>query len=855
MNILKILTVLIVGCFCNYLPAQTIAEKKAGMVGGRDTELSPELRRFLIEVNKELKEKQEKLGHLQIEVTNLYESGAPLEAYRDVLLKINETKENIQILQESWREIVSQPEMYDEGYALWHQPETTIEQLVSDYGSSDYVYLIAPEIATLKLSISSNIPIPHAAWGEMLEQILLQNGVGIKELNPYLRALYPINKDLSNLRLITNNPQDLEAYPNNARVSFVLTPEPMEVRRVWYFLEKFANPNSTVLQRIGRAILIVGEVSAIKDLLKIYNFVTANKRELEYKAVPLFRVDAEEMAKILSAIFTEFAEAAEVEVETVHPESPLERGRRPLPKPPTPPSRPKPGQSSGDVNALNVIALPKVAQAVFLIGTREEIKKAEDIITEVENQVAGARQKEVFMYHVRHSDPEELADVLERIYIMMIQNRIQYVDPELEKLKAENFVNREREDIIREEERRDRYFLEREYLEPTPIRVYQQSYYQQGGYLVNPRPIEPAFPERKEFNKNRDNFIIDPKTGLLVMVVEVDLIQKLKDVIKKLDVPKKMVQIEVLLFEKRLKNTNSYGLNLLRIGTLASQTHSNSILWNNIGTFKHPMPENAGVFQFLISRKKTDSGIPAFDLSYKFLMSQDDVFISANPSVVTLNQTPAVIAVNEEISVKTGVYQVETAAGTTLQDAFTRAQYGITITVTPTVHMAEDDRFAVDETDYVTLQSDITFDTFTTTTDQPDINRRHITNEVRIPDGQTVIIGGLRRKNSRDFKEYIPFLGEIPCVGKLFSITTLHSDETEMIIFLTPKIISEPREDFARLRMQEMCRRPGDLPMFLFRLNEALEWEKRCLFKGYMTFLFGRPGPRYVCDEGDYDGR
>src|ERR1700733_134313 len=282
----------------------------------------------------------------------------------------------------------------------------------------------------------------------MLEQILLQNGVGIRELNPYLRSLYPINKDLSNLRLITNNPQDLEAYPNNARVSFVLTPEPMEVRRVWYFLEKFTNPNTTVLQRIGRAILIVGEVSAIKDLLKIYNFVTVNKRELEYKAIPLFRVDAEEMAKILSAIFTEFAEAAEVEVEAVQSESPLEKGRRPPIPRSSPPGKGKPGQPS-DVNALNVIALPKVAQAVFLIGTREEIKKAEDIITEVENQVAGARQKEVFMYHVRHSDPEELADVLERIYTMMMQNRIQYVDPELEKLKAENYVNREREDIIR----------------------------------------------------------------------------------------------------------------------------------------------------------------------------------------------------------------------------------------------------------------------------------------------------------------------------------------------------------------------------------------------------------------------
>ena len=50
-------------------------------------------------------------------------------------------------------------------------------------------------------------------------------------------------------------------------------------------------------------------------LLKVYDFVAANKQDLEYKAVPLLRVDPEEMTKILSSIFQEFDE----DVKTVYP--------------------------------------------------------------------------------------------------------------------------------------------------------------------------------------------------------------------------------------------------------------------------------------------------------------------------------------------------------------------------------------------------------------------------------------------------------------------------------------------------------------------------------------------------------
>jgi general secretion pathway protein D len=831
--------------------AQTISEKKAG-IGGGSSELSPEMQKFLVEINKELKERQEDLLRYQDAVLDLYHKNAPPDQYRQILVLINEVKENIRILQESWREMATKPGMQDEGYALWHQPETTLEQLVIDYGSMEYVYLIPPEIGKIEVSVSSNIPIPQSSWGEMLEQILLQNGVGIKTLNPYLRQLYIVQQDLSSLRLITANPRDLEVYPSNTRVSFVLTPEPMDVKRIWYFLEKFVNHNSTVLQRIGRAILLVGEVEAVKELLKIYDFVTANKRELEYRAVPLYGVDAEEMAKILMAVFEELIEDAEVEEGTTTTTTRDEKTRKTSSK-----SKRTVGKPNA-INSLNVIALPKVAQAVFLIGTAEEIKKAVAIIEEVEGQVGEARDKSIFWYNVRHSDPEELAQVMQKIYMMMIQNRIGYE-------KTDEEISKEK-DLQREIER-DRRMQEELQAHEKAMAISQPTYfsppfYQQGDYVVNPRPIQAVGAEKKEYNVGRDNFIVDPKTGSLVMVIESDLIPKLKDVIKKLDVPKKMVQIEVMLFERIMRRQNAYGLNILKLGDIASNLNqsasafhgdgSGSGVGNCLDSLFSPCV-GRGIFEFFYS----DKHVP-IDFAYKFMMTQDNVFLNASPSVVTMNQTEATIAIKDERSILVGTTFPDATPGVVAQDSFTRAQYGITITVTPTIHMGDEEDPFGDPTNYVSLVSHINFDTFPPgqeLSNQPLVNRREIINEVRIPDGQTVIIGGLRQKNTDDTVERIPFLGEIPGIGKLFSHTRLKDDDTELIIFLTPKIISDPAEDFARLRSEQLCLRPGDLPCFIWKLNEALDREKERVFQGFMSILFGRPKPRYICEEVEYDGR
>jgi general secretion pathway protein D len=70
----------------------------------------------------------------------------------------------------------------------------------------------------------------------------------------------------------------------------------------------------------------------------------------------------------------------------------------------------------------------------------------------------------------------------------------------------------------------------------------------------------------------------------------------------------------------------------------------------------------------------------------------------------------------------------------------------------------------------------------------------------------------------------------------------LQDSETEMFIFLTPTIISNPLDDFEKIKCEEMRRRPGDIPEFLCRLVSARDAEKNRVLAGSMRILFG-PDP------------
>lgn len=826
------------------LAGQTVAEKLAG--NQQRSDLPAELQKELTLVNKEIAYWHAELRRLFAKAEQLYLQNGPEEEFRHLLQQIAEVRDKVARREEQWRRQMVR-EGYSESYALWHQPNTTIGDLILDYGAQDYVYLVPPELGAVKLSIDSNLVIPRSSWPELLDRLLLENGIGIKQLTPFLRELYSLSDDHSSIRMITKRYADLNLLPPQARVAFVLNPDPLEAKRIWYFLNKFANLNSTFLQQIGREIILIATVAEVRELLKLYNFVLTNRIDRRYQILPLKRANPQEMADVLVTLFRSLS--------------------GPFPR------------EDEEQTPLQVIALQNVAPALVLVGSREEILRATKVVHEIEKQIAGSKEKVVFVYEVLHSDGEELAVLLDKLYPLMLMSTGPVLDPysppitqnlnnvdnsapnspaaalaaqqqQLTQTAPPNSSENANRNVVQ-------FSLTAPQPPPPPLsqqQLYQDGFYQEGAVVVDTTPIQPlqpAFP--RSIEPDRNNFLVYKKTNTILMVVEADVLPKIKQLLSKIDRPKKMVQIDVMLFEKRIGRRDNGGLSLLRIGDRASQTNDTGATFN--------VDPIGGLFNFFLSRTKSGNGVPAFDFVYQFLISQRDVHINSTPSVVTVNQTPALIAIQDEISISTGIFDVETVKGVTLKDSYTRAQYGITIKVTPTIHMQPEFPFfqGKPEKSYVSLESEITFDTIvpgpSAAVQRPDVIRRKVSNEARVPDGQSVIIGGLRRKEAALLNDAIPFLGELPGVGLFFSQSSLRDEATEMFIFITPHIIDDPEEDFYRLRMETLCRRPGDVPEFLRCIECANRAERLRLLEGTLNVLFGPEEPCfYVPPSEEYDG-
>ena len=73
----------------------------------------------------------------------------------------------------------------------------------------------------------------------------------------------------------------------------------------------------------------------------------------------------------------------------------------------------------------------------------------------------------------------------------------------------------------------------------------------------------------------------------------------------------------------------------------------------------------------------------------------------------------------------------------------------------------------------------------------PAINKKQVNTEVLVENGGTVVIGGIFTQEDSNDVNKVPFLGDLPVVGYLFKNTTRSSRRTELLIFITPKIVTD----------------------------------------------------------------
>lgn len=169
------------------------------------------------------------------------------------------------------------------------------------------------------------------------------------------------------------------------------------------------------------------------------------------------------------------------------------------------------------------------------------------------------------------------------------------------------------------------------------------------------------------------------------------------------------------------------------------------------------------------------------DALLQLLEREAKVNILSSPRIVVLNNQNAKILVGDKIPFRSS----ETTAGSGVTVSYTMQEIGVRLSVTPQVIEGGQVVLTI-QTDVSTLKELRQEGSFQV----PVIGTREASTKVMIPDGATLAIGGLIKEEHRTTISRVPLLGRIPFLGYLFQHKSSDTVKSELLIFITPKILT-----------------------------------------------------------------
>jgi len=175
-----------------------------------------------------------------------------------------------------------------------------------------------------------------------------------------------------------------------------------------------------------------------------------------------------------------------------------------------------------------------------------------------------------------------------------------------------------------------------------------------------------------------------------------------------------------------------------------------------------------------------------FNVIVSALKTQNNAKVVSNPTVVTLNNTEAVLNIGSEFPIPSYTYNSE--RGTFEVSGFQYKPIGVILKVTPQVNARGVVKLTLEPE--ISQQADSTSFGGAGGASIPIISTRKVKTQVSLASGQTVGIGGLISTTKSRGGTKVPLLGDIPGLGKLFSSKSINDNETNLLIFVTAKVIS-----------------------------------------------------------------
>ncbi|HIP37554.1 MAG TPA: hypothetical protein EYG85_11950 [Crocinitomix sp.] len=290
--------------------------------------------------------------------------------------------------------------------------------------------------------------------------------------------------------------------------------------------------------------------------------------------------------------------------------------------------------------------------------------------------------------------------------------------------------------------------------------------------------VEGRSSEPQTIQKETTRITVDEERNTLIFYMLPQEYKEIYELLKKVDTKAKQVLIEITIAEVTLVDKLQYGIEWFLKNSDSRETGFSLQTLGNLGI-------GSGGISGAIS--KASGGLSALLNAF----AQDNVLkILSSPKLIVLNNKTATFNVGTQVPIITSQATAadlgSSANGTpTLLQSVVYQNTGISTSITPTITA---DNSIVLKINQTLSEAQINN---TSAISSPLIINRDISTEVSLRNGEELIIAGIIRENGSNSTTKVPFLGDIPIIGKLFQTYSVTNDKTELIFIVKPHILNK----------------------------------------------------------------
>jgi general secretion pathway protein D len=267
----------------------------------------------------------------------------------------------------------------------------------------------------------------------------------------------------------------------------------------------------------------------------------------------------------------------------------------------------------------------------------------------------------------------------------------------------------------------------------------------------------------------------DERTNSLLVRATPGDFQLIQQAVQQVDVRPLQVLIEVVIAEVRRNSSLSLGL---------SSALDSTRLHGRGATLSAGNPGLGGLHGFVL-RAMGVGGDVSVNLTLEAAASHGDATIVSRPVVLAANNENAEVLVGDQVPFVQLQRTLPTDNG--VRDQIVQYKdVGTHLNVRPTI--SADGDVMLEVTQEI---NDVNAGTTLNGVDAPVISTRSLQTQLLVRDGQTAVLGGLARRRRDSTRGGVPYLSRIPVLGWIFGGTTRDADDTELFLFLTPRVIRD----------------------------------------------------------------